>query len=425
MILEYALHIFLSIIQTSIAYLYLNNFFDKKVSTDTAEKISYIVYLISRVVVKLWVGIPFVIVVYNFFGVLMLSFNYKSAFKKRVFIVSFIYVVFTMTNGISALMVPTYNPSLFTPSIQYSFYGSVLSKIMNLSIIFAFILMRKNKDKVDLAMIIKGTFALMPLSSLFVLILIYEASNISVAFKIISIILAMGLNFIMFYIFNNLASYFENEWQTRELKQRTIFYENELLLIQKNLTNMRILKHDLQNHLSVIFGLVKQNKNEECTEYLEEIYSLLSPDRAIAKSGNVVIDSIINFKLYELARNKTKITVNLKIPSEISIPSFDIATIIGNLVDNAIEGTMTINENRFITVSITQSKGMLRLKVQNSFDGVIKRDGKKIFSRKRGFATIGTGMERVLKVIRTYDGLLEYDVHNNIFTVNALIYLPQ
>jgi len=355
----------------------------------------------------------------------MLSFNYKSAFKKRVFIVSFIYVVFTMTNGISALMVPTYNPSLFTPSIQYSFYGSVLSKIMNLSIIFAFILMRKNKDKVDLAMIIKGTFALMPLSSLFVLILIYEASNISVAFKIISIILAMGLNFIMFYIFNNLASYFENEWQTRELKQRTIFYENELLLIQKNLTNMRILKHDLQNHLSVIFGLVKQNKNEECTEYLEEIYSLLSPDRAIAKSGNVVIDSIINFKLYELARNKTKITVNLKIPSEISIPSFDIATIIGNLVDNAIEGTMTINENRFITVSITQSKGMLRLKVQNSFDGVIKRDGKKIFSRKRGFATIGTGMERVLKVIRTYDGLLEYDVHNNIFTVNALIYLPQ
>jgi len=322
-------------------------------------------------------------------------------------------------------MVPTYNPSIFKFTIEYSFYASILSKLMNLSIILVFILISKFKDRAGLAVTIRGALVYIPLSSFFVLTLIYEANNIPVILKLMSIFLALGLNFIIFYIFNSLTSYFENEWQARELKQQTIFYENELNLIQKNFKNMRILKHDVQNHLSVIFGLIKQNKNEECIEYLEEINSLLSTDKVIAKSGNIVIDSIINFKLYELERNHTRINVSLKIPNEINIPSFDIATIVGNLLDNAIEGAITISENRFISVSIIQNKGILSLRIQNSFDGVIKEDNGKILSRKRGFVTTGTGMERVLKVINVYDGLLEYETQDNTFIVKALIYIPQ
>ncbi|MEM1486236.1 GHKL domain-containing protein [Oscillospiraceae bacterium PP1C4] len=424
MIIEYSLHIFLSILQTCIVYLYLKSFFKDKVSTNSIEEISYFLYLVIRLVVKLWIRIPLFMALYSFFGILLLSFNYKSPFKKRLFYTSFIYLIFTISNGVSALIIPTYNPSILKVTIEYSFYASMIAKLMNLFIIFAFMLIRKLKDRAGFVITIRGAMVYIPLSSLFVLILIYEANNIPITYKLISICLALGLNFIVFYIFNSLQAYFENEWQSRELKQQTIFYENELILIQKNLKNMRILKHDLQNHLSVIFGLIKQNKNDECVKYLEEINSLLSTDRVIAKSGNVVIDSIINFKLYELERNHTRINVSLKIPNEINIPSFDIATIVGNLIDNAIEGTMTISENRFISVSIVQNKGMLNLRIQNSFDGFIKEDNGEILSRKRGFATTGTGMERVLKVINIYDGLLEYETQDNTFIVKALIYIP-
>lgn len=424
MIIEYTLHIFLSVMQTFIVYLYLKSFFKDKYSSHAVEEISYLLYFMIRLIIKLWFRVPLVLVFYNLFGILLLSFNYKSPFKKRIFYVSFIYLIFIITDGASALMVPTYNPSILRVTVEYSFYASMISKLLNLFIILAFILIRNFKDRAGLAITIRGAMAYIPLSTLFVLTLIYEANNIPVILKLISIFLALVLNFIIFFIFNSLASYFENEWQARELKQQTIFYENELSLVQKNFTNMRILKHDLQNHLSVIFGLVKQNKNGECIEYLEEINSLLSTDKVIAKSDNVVIDSIINFKLYELERNNTHINVSLKIPSEINIPSFDIATIVGNLIDNAIEGAMTISENRFISVSIVQSKGMLNLRIQNSFDGIIKEDNGKILSRKRGFATTGTGMERVLKVIHAYDGLLEYDIQDSTFTVKALIYIP-
>lgn len=411
--------------QTFILYLYLTSFFKDKKSSCIVEKTSYVLYIIIRIIIKLWLRVPLVMGLYILVGILLLSFNYKSSFLKRIFYVSFIYLIFTITKGVPALILPTYNPSLFSDTIEYSLYASITSQLLDLFIIFGFMLIRKINGRTSLEMIINGTMIYIPISTFFVLTIIYEASCITIILKLICVFLALMLNFVVFYVFNRLTSYFESEWHSRELKQQTMFYENELNLIQNNFKNIRILKHDLQNHLSVIFGLVKQDKNEECIEYLEEINSLLSADKAIAKSGNVVIDSIINFKLYELERNQTHLTISLKIPTEINIPSFDIATIVGNLIDNAIDGTMSTSENRFIAVSIIQNRGMLVLRIQNSFDGVIKKANGKIFSRKRDFASTGTGMESVSRVIHAYNGLLEYDIQDRTFTVKALLYIPQ
>ncbi|MEM1486209.1 GHKL domain-containing protein [Oscillospiraceae bacterium PP1C4] len=425
MIIEYTLHIFLSMMQTYITYLFLNSAFKEKSSFFVPEKISYVLYLVLRLIIKLWFRSPLIMTLYSFSGIFFLSYNYKSSLKKRVFYNSLIFLIFAITNGLAALVVPTYNPSILAVTIEYSFYASMISKFMDVFIIFVFMFIRKIRKKGDFVFAIKGAMIATPLSSLFVLILVYEANNIPIVLKFICILLALGMNIVMFYIFNGLQAHIESEWKARVLEQQTTFYENELNLIQKNLKNIRILKHDLQNHISVIFGLIKQGKNEECIEYLEEINSLLSADKAIANSGNIVIDSIINFKIYELEGNHTQISVRLKIPSEINIPSFDIVTIVGNLIDNAIEGAMTVSENRFISVSITQTRGMLNIKIQNSFDGVIKEVNGKRLSRKRGFTTNGTGMERVSRVIDMYKGLLEYDIQDNQFTVNALLYIPQ
>lgn len=425
MIVEYGLHIFLSVIQTYITYLFLNNAFEYKSSSDTTEKVSYLIYLVLRLIVKLCIRVTWIMTIYSFLGILFLSFNYKCSPKTRLFYTSLIFLIFSITNGLAALIVPAYNPSILKITLEYSFYASIISKFMDLFIFFVFIFIRKTKRKGDFTFIVKGAMISTPLATLFVLILVYEANDIPIVFKFIFILLALGMNIIILYIFNGLQSHVEREWRARKLEQQNIFYENELKLIQKNLKNIRILKHDLQNHISVILGLVKQNKNEECIEYLEETYLLLSTDKSIANSGNVVIDSIINFKLYELEKNNTKISVSLKIPNEINIPSFDISTIFGNLIDNAIEGALTASENRFIFVSAVQNRGMLNIEIQNSFDGVIKEFNGRILSRKRRYSTNGTGMDRVLEVIQTYKGLLDYDIQNNKFIINVVLYIPQ
>ncbi len=425
MIIEYNLHIFLSILQTYIVHLYLKSFFKDKNSSKNLELISYSLYFVFRVIIKLCIRIPLAIVFYDFLGALILAVNYKSPLKKRIFYVSFICLIFITTNGIAALIVPRYNPSILMNTVEYSFYASIISKLMNLFIIFIFKVIRDLKDKLDLEIIIRGILICIPFSTLFVLVLIYESNNIPIVLKLISIILSLLFNFLVFYIFNSLTSYFENKWKSRELERQTIFYENQLNLTQKNLTQMSILRHDLKNHVSVVLGLVKQNKNKECIEYLEKISSLLGTDNVIAKSGNVVIDSLINYKRYELQRNHIDINVSLKIPSEINISSFDIATIIGNLIDNAIEGAVTITENRYISINIIQNKGMINIRIQNSFDGNVKEVNGKILSRKREFTTVGTGLDRVLKLIDIYNGLLEYEIEEDKFTVRAIIYIPQ
>ncbi|MFV0496834.1 MAG: sensor histidine kinase [Candidatus Fimivivens sp.] len=420
MIIENTIHTVLNFLQTCIVYFYLKSLFKERNSTDSIQKISFVLYFALRLSITLWLGVPLAFVLYDLLGILLLSFNYRDQWSKRLFHVCFIYLIFTVSYGLSTLVTPTDNPSIFAPAMAYAIYISIISQLLN---IFILLLIRKYKDRVSAVLSLKAAMLYIPPATLFILYLIYKAGNIPLMFKLIGIFLMLVLNFIAFYIFNHPANYVEHEQKSRALKQQTLYYESELALIQKNFKNISVLKHDLQNHLSVIFGLIKQNKNEECIQYLEEINAFLTVERAIANSGNVIIDSIINYKLYQLERNKTRVTVSLKIPSDIDIPSFDIATILGNLLDNAIEGTMTVSSDRFISINIILNKGMLSIRVQNSFDGIIKKDGGEILSRKRGFETKGTGMERVLQVVNMNKGLLEYNIEDHIFTAKVLLYI--
>ena len=102
--------------------------------------------------------------------------------------------------------------------------------------------------------------------------------------------------------------------------------------------------------------------------------------------------------------------------------TFDIAVILGNLLDNAIEAVANTDE-RWIDIKLRYTKGCLIIEINNSHDGKLKKIDGRFISRKTDKKNHGIGLKSVETALKNYDGVMQISYDSIKFTVKALLYL--
>ena len=118
---------------------------------------------------------------------------------------------------------------------------------------------------------------------------------------------------------------------------------------------------------------------------------------------------------------RTEFTVTLS--KKLWVSDQDFCVLLGNLLENAIDGTRNVQE-AYITLKIWQmaSSNLLAVKITNPFQGELKREGRHYRSSKReGF---GQGLESVEMIVRKYEGMMEVLTDRQVFTVKILLQIP-
>ena len=113
-------------------------------------------------------------------------------------------------------------------------------------------------------------------------------------------------------------------------------------------------RHDYRNHIQTMKAYLSMGRYEELAAYLDQLDMDLSQVDTVVKTGNVMVDAVLNSKI-SVARAK-QITVEAKatVPRQLAVAEVDLCVILGNLLDNAIEACMGIKEEsrRFIRIYI-------------------------------------------------------------------------
>lgn len=73
--------------------------------------------------------------------------------------------------------------------------------------------------------------------------------------------------------------------------------------------------------------------------------------------------------------------VNIKIGNEMKINFFNLNIILGNLMDNAIEGTLNA-EKKIIMLSMELDRQVLYINIKNTYDQVVRIENNKLMTRK-------------------------------------------
>ena len=137
-----------------------------------------------------------------------------------------------------------------------------------------------------------------------------------------------------------------------------LFHERELLWQQNQayraeFDRMRqwerqlcALRHDMKNHLSVLRTYAALGQTEKLEQYLDRLGQPLIPP-GFVHTGNPEIDSMLNYKLEQAERAGAKLELDVRLPEGFAADVFDLTIILGNLLDNALEGLKKAGPRRF------------------------------------------------------------------------------
>ena len=185
----------------------------------------------------------------------------------------------------------------------------------------------------------------------------------------------------------------------RMIDRRIAEYQNDLITkhcdeVQNIYKTMRGWRHDYHNHIQTLLALL--GDEEKTKEYLLNLNHDLTSVDTVIKTGNVMIDAILNSKLSLIKSKKIKVNAKAVVPPELNISEIDLCVIIGNLLDNAMEACVQQQEEeeRFIRVFIGILKGQLYISVSNSVGGDIKKADKYYLSTKSS-TNHGFGLMRI------------------------------
>lgn len=116
-------------------------------------------------------------------------------------------------------------------------------------------------------------------------------------------------------------------------------------------------------------------------------------------------------------------TLDIVIPKNLNISDEDAVIILGNLLDNAIEACLKLENKRYINVTLSYKCGLLFIVVSNSYNGIIKKSGKSFTSLKTDKSLHGLGLKNIQKVLKRYNGTFDTEITDNEFKAKVVMYI--
>jgi sensor histidine kinase regulating citrate/malate metabolism len=174
------------------------------------------------------------------------------------------------------------------------------------------------------------------------------------------------------------------------LRDRTELLElrRELVLTRHVTDTLRAQAHEFDNRLHTIAGLIEIGEAEEAVRFVHRVTSSRSEFSAAVTAA--VRDPSVAALLIAKASQAAELGVELRIDPDSELPplgdelSGDVATVVGNLVDNALDAAATSSQ-RWVDVGLGIVDDEVDVVVRDSGPGVPRGMEKEVF--RRGVST--------------------------------------
>ncbi len=218
---------------------------------------------------------------------------------------------------------------------------------------------------------------------------------------------------------------------SRKAERRMAAYQQDLMEkhceeVENMYRQTRGWRHDYRNHIQTMKAYLSMGRYEELAEYLDQLDMDLSQVDTVVKTGNVMVDAVLNSKISVARAKQIAVDAKARVPQRMSVAEVDLCVILGNLLDNAIEACMGIEEEsqRFIRIYIDVLQGQLYLYVLNATAGILKRRGNSYLSTKDS-REHGYGLMRMDRVVEKYHGYLDRQDEEGVFATEVLLPLEK
>ncbi len=171
-------------------------------------------------------------------------------------------------------------------------------------------------------------------------------------------------------------------------------------------------QHDIDNHLLVLSGLIRERDYEKAEEYIGGLQirseSLAEP----APTGNGVLDILLKEKVSYGMRNGIRVSCNVRIPEDFYFEDMDLSILFANLLDNAIKACSAVpcGDREIFIYTKTHGRFLVIESANSWVPGPVEE---------------GIGLMNIRNVTAKHQGTIEISDTDRQFRISVLLCAPK
>lgn len=186
---------------------------------------------------------------------------------------------------------------------------------------------------------------------------------------------------------------------------------------------MRRFRHDMNAHVTALRAYCRSNDNEELEGYLNTMIKESAIYDVEVYTRNKSVDAVMRPLVEEAKGEEIQFEIQGNLPEDLKVSSYDLCTIISNLLRNAMESCEKIEDvsRRIIKFSVTTYQSLIFITIENTVAKDVKIKNNQLVTTKKDTRYHGLGSKNVESAVKKYNGRLSYHCEDGWFKTEIQI----
>ncbi|WP_110589201.1 ATP-binding protein [Microbacterium suaedae] len=224
-----------------------------------------------------------------------------------------------------------------------------------------------------------------------------------------------------------IALYAQQEWR-REVRARAETNAMESLLRgqhEQYLTTKRAIDEVARRHHDMKHALlaIRSERDPELrTQLADELERSIADYGTRFRTGNAVLDTMLQAKAMTAQDHDVSLTCVADGALLDFMSVLDVCTVTGNALDNAIESAQRVEDpdRRSVRLALFAHDDFVMIRVENTFDGVLRRRNGALATRKGDTSRHGYGLRSIERTVESYGGSVSIAADETWFSLRML-----
>ncbi len=274
-----------------------------------------------------------------------------------------------------------------------------------------------------------GVFIIVPIATLGLLTCIPYVrvggdalTTLDIAVLVFYLILFCG-NICLFYIFTKYSQLQEQkmllEVSQAKYEERRSRHSKEGELEERYKERI----HDIKYYLKQVGIYLNENRVEEIKDVLDELQVGIHQEEKNVICANRFLNSLLVDFMGEAEKNNIDADVFVEAGFKIEyMKEIDITSLLGNLLDNALEATKKCESGKVKVDLYMQNQGDFAVfLIENNYNGQIIQNGNQLLTTKKEEWGHGIGLKNVKRIVELYNGYMKQDYDTSTYTTTVII----
>lgn len=240
--------------------------------------------------------------------------------------------------------------------------------------------------------------------------------------KVVYQIFSALLLFIVMAVYQKINEKQREEKENAVLEEQMESMKSHISEVEMLYGDIRALKHEMGNHITVLENLVMQNQKEETEKYFSELKECWRESASEIQTGNPVTDVILVQKKKEMQEKGIRFMCDFHYPAGTKLEAFDVSIILNNALVNAVEGVVGCT-NPCISIISYRKKNAYMIEVKNSIKKkvVLNEETGLPDTTKKDKINHGFGLTGIRKIAQKYFGGIDVEQDRDSFLLSIML----